>query len=104
MVAKQQPQQGEKTKGTQNGGPKEKMNNKMEEAAKQPVIMGSQFDVNSLLEEGQQQQQPMKKPAEWSIDLTSICGDGNDQNALKLQKPKVIQIIAFCDNLNFNME
>jgi hypothetical protein len=29
----------------------------------------------------------MKKPAaaEWSIDLTSICGDGNGQNALKVQ-------------------
>jgi hypothetical protein len=86
MAIKQQQQQGAKTKGTQNGGHDEGMNNKMKEAA----------DANSLLKEGQQKQQPMKKPAaEWSMDMTSICGDGNSQNALKEQIPEVIQI--FCD-------
>jgi hypothetical protein len=35
------------------------------------------------------QQQQMKKPAEWSMDLTDIYGDGNGQNALTLLR-KVI--------------
>jgi hypothetical protein len=41
----------------------------------------------------------MKKPTEWSMDLTSIGGNGNGQNALKLQKPEVNLInekIIFC--------
>jgi hypothetical protein len=42
------------------------------------------------------QQQQMKKPAaEWSMDLTSICGDGNGQQALKLQKLEVIQLTLY---------
>jgi hypothetical protein len=77
----------------QNGGPDEKMNNKMEEAAKQPTYDNEiQLYINSLLEKGQQQQKPMKKPTEWSMDLTSISGDGNGQNALKGQKREVIQL------------
>jgi hypothetical protein len=60
---------------------------------------------NQNQEEGQQNHQqqqlptlPMKKPtAEWSLDLTSICGNG--QNALKkVPKREVIQFIF--DNLN----
>jgi hypothetical protein len=45
----------------------------------------------------QQQQQPRKKPAaaEWSMDLTSICGDGNGQNALKLKKLEVIELTYY---------
>jgi hypothetical protein len=39
-------------------------------------------------EENQQQQQPMMKSAAvWPIDVTSICGDGNDQNAADLRVP-----------------
>jgi hypothetical protein len=38
----------------------------------------------------------MKKPAGWSMDLNSICGDGNGRKALKVRKREVIQL--FCDN------
>jgi hypothetical protein len=93
----QQPQQqeqpqGQTTKGAQNGVSEKRMNNKMEIAA----------DANSILEEKQLvQQQPMKKPTECSIDLTYICGgNGNDQNALKVDKLEVNliygKILIFC--------
>jgi hypothetical protein len=42
----------------------------------------------------QKQQQPMEKPAGLSMDFSSICGDGNGQNALKVRKWEVIQF--FC--------
>jgi hypothetical protein len=47
----------------------------------------------------QKQQQPMEKPAIWSMDFSSICGDGNGQNAMKVRKWEVIQY--FGENLNF---
>jgi hypothetical protein len=49
------------------------MQNKMEEAA----------DANL---EKMEQQQTMKRPIVWSMDLTFICGDGNGQNALKVAR------------------
>jgi hypothetical protein len=49
------------------------MQNKMEEA------------VYANLEK-MQQQQPMMKQTEWSMDLTSICGDGNGQNAFEVAR------------------
>jgi hypothetical protein len=45
-------------------------------------------------QEQQEQQHAMPmKGANWSVDLSSICGNGNDgQNAVKLQKREVTNL------------
>jgi hypothetical protein len=45
------------------------------------MIQQNQLHKDGQQNEKQKQQQPMKKPTEWSMDLTSICGNGNGQNA-----------------------
>jgi hypothetical protein len=53
---------------------------------------------NPTHKEINQQHQPMMKPDEWSMDLTtSICEVGNGQNALKLRKLEVIKLFSITE-------